>query len=167
MLFHPRAFLFELTATTFSIGIKESIFQLCKVKKFFAYEILASSRYRKTFFQTLENETFFFICAFFFPETLCPQLNVSDVELESRLEGRRVGNAAIFSCPDGFAIKSNGSDDGKRQQQQQRKITCLKNGSYEKSLFTKTRKSKYLATFFSLHPRKRGKNRRKKVTILH
>ena len=49
----------------------------------------------------------------------CPDLSVSEVELESRLEGRKVGMAAAFSCPTGFNLQGP------------KRITCQKNGERE------------------------------------
>lgn len=54
---------------------------------------------------------------FFLPsDVLCPELNVGDVELESRLQGRKIGMTAAFSCPSGFELVGTA------------KTTCLKSG---------------------------------------
>lgn len=50
----------------------------------------------------------------------CPKLEVSDVELESRLEGRRIGMAATFSCPVGFTLSG------------ERRIACRKSGESDR-----------------------------------
>ncbi|TRY73779.1 hypothetical protein TCAL_16894 [Tigriopus californicus] len=46
----------------------------------------------------------------------CPEFHIEDVELESRLESRKIGSIATFSCPLGFVLQ--GPD----------KIACQKNG---------------------------------------
>ena len=51
---------------------------------------------------------------------VCPDLSVSEVELESRLEGRKVGMAATFSCPIGFNLRGP------------KRIACQKNGETER-----------------------------------
>ena len=48
----------------------------------------------------------------------CPELEISDVELESRMEGRKIGAQVNFTCPRGFDLK------GLNQ------IVCQKNGNH-------------------------------------
>ena len=40
----------------------------------------------------------------FFPDVECRDFNISNNELESRLEGRKIGAEARFSCPRGFQL---------------------------------------------------------------
>ena len=47
----------------------------------------------------------------------CRDFNISDNELESRLEGRKVGAEARFSCPRGFELAEGPSV-----------VTCQRNG---------------------------------------
>lgn len=46
----------------------------------------------------------------------CPEFDISDVELESRLEGRKIGDKVFFSCPQGFDLVGKNS------------LKCLRNG---------------------------------------
>ena len=41
---------------------------------------------------------------FLFPDVECRDFNISNNELESRLEGRKIGAEARFSCPRGFQL---------------------------------------------------------------
>ena len=46
----------------------------------------------------------------------CAELEISDVELESRMEGRKIGAQVNFTCPRGFDLKGGNQ------------IVCQKNG---------------------------------------
>ncbi len=48
----------------------------------------------------------------------CPSFHIPDVELESRLQGYRIGMVANFSCPFGFEL--DGPD----------KVMCLNSGEF-------------------------------------
>lgn len=40
-----------------------------------------------------------------FADIECPEFDISDVELESRMEGRKIGDQVHFTCPRGFNLK--------------------------------------------------------------
>ena len=54
--------------------------------------------------------------AFFFADIECPEFDISDVHLESRMDGRKIGARVHFSCPRGFDLKG------------QNGLVCQKNG---------------------------------------
>ena len=58
----------------------------------------------------------------FFPDMECAELEISDVELESRMEGRKIGAQVNFTCPRGFDLKGGNQ------------IVCQKNGKSKYSL---------------------------------
>ena len=65
----------------------------------------------------------------------CPELEISDVELESRMEGRKIGAQVNFTCPRGFDLK------GLNQ------IVCQKNGNH--SALKMRKEFNFLRNFFS------------------
>ena len=58
----------------------------------------------------------------FFSDMECPELEISDVELESRMEGRKIGAQVNFTCPRGFDLKGGNQ------------IVCQKNGKSKCSI---------------------------------
>ena len=45
---------------------------------------------------------------FSFPDMECPEFQIADVELESRMKAsRKIGSVASFSCPKGFKLEGN------------------------------------------------------------
>jgi hypothetical protein len=56
------------------------------------------------------------IIFFLFSEVECSDFEISEMELESRLQGRKIGAEAAFSCPTGFNLIGRP------------KLHCLSNG---------------------------------------
>ena len=59
-----------------------------------------------------------------FADIECPEFDISDVHLESRMDGRKIGARVHFSCPRGFDLKG------------QNGLICQKNGNVKTELGT-------------------------------
>ena len=56
--------------------------------------------------------------SFFFTDIECPEFDISDVELESRMDGRKIGAQVHFTCPRGFNLKGLN------------RLICQRNGNF-------------------------------------
>ena len=60
----------------------------------------------------------------FFADMECPEFDISDVELESRMDGRKIGAHVHFTCPRGFDLQG------------QNRLICQRNGNFDGSFIT-------------------------------